>query len=72
MNELYERLKNDRLSDNTHSNICAQCKECVYWGKNAPYDNKYDKAYCEMFPYPQARKPLEIVNNETSCIYRRT
>lgn len=71
MTNLYDRYKDDILSDNTRANYCELCKDCVHWGKNSPWDNKHDKCYCEMYPYPNSSKPLSVINNAGPCTYRK-
>lgn len=71
MADLFDRYKDDTLSDNTHADYCALCKDCVRWGNNPPWDNKYNKCYCEMYPYPNKSKPLGVINNEEPCPYRK-
>lgn len=71
MKELTERLEKERLSDNTQMDYCAQCKECIHWGKSGtPWDNKYNKSNCEEYPYPQSMKPVGVINNEIPCPMR--
>lgn len=59
----------DILSDNTHIEYCKQCKKCLHWGNNKddPFSNAYDKAFCDMFPYPDEKKPQVIINNKAAC-----
>lgn len=62
---------NEILSDNTQINYCNQCKNCIHWGNNKTdyRSNKYDKVYCDEYPYPNS-KPRYIVWNQGDCIYR--
>ena len=71
MKSFEERYEDDILSDNTHADYCRQCKECTLWGlvKDDPMTNRYDKASCAMFPYPD-HKPGYVINNQGVCPYR--
>lgn len=65
---LYDRLKDDILSNNTKADYCKQCKSCDRWGKSGtPWDNKHDKSNCIAFPHPVSMKPTGVINNETKC-----
>lgn len=66
-----ERYADDILSDNTHRNICRQCKNCRFWGNaDDPFRNAYDKACCDMYPYP-SYKPQGVVDNTEACEYKK-
>jgi hypothetical protein len=68
-NEKEPRWANEVLSDNTHKDICKQCKTCRWWGNGEDYfSNKYDKTSCDKYPYP-AYKPMFVVNNEHNCTF---
>lgn len=72
MANLYERHKDEQLSDNTHADYCEQCKKCVNWGKSGtPWDNRHDKSNCEMYPYPSSMKPMDVINNLAPCPHRK-
>lgn len=63
---------NEIFTDNTKVENCKQCKNCIHWNKkDTPWANKHDKAYCEMFPYPD-RKPIGVINNTENCEVRET
>ena len=65
-----ERHLNEELSDNTHANICEQCRECTMWGLGGdPYQNRYDKGNCAMFPNPD-HKPDYVITNRGVCPFR--
>lgn len=58
----------DILTDNTKINYCEQCKNCINWNdKNEPFSNAYDKAFCDIFPYPDDKKPFGVINNTEDC-----
>lgn len=58
----------DILTDNTKIDYCNICKKCVNWGNDDdPFSNEYDKAYCDMFPYPDDKKPFGVINNDEDC-----
>lgn len=60
----------DILSDNTKIEYCKQCKNCIHWDKDgSPFGNQYDKACCDMFPYPE-RKPDFVINNQDECEFK--
>lgn len=60
----------EKLTDNTKIHYCKQCEDCINWNPDgSPFSNKYDKAYCEIFQYPNAKPPW-IINNEDDCEYR--
>ena len=60
----------DILTDNTQIEYCKQCEKCINWDPNGnPFGNQYDKAYCSIFSYPNA-KPPQVINNEGDCKYR--
>ena len=64
--------KDEIMSDNTHANYCQQCKDCILWGiGDDPYQNKYDKSSCAMFPYPD-HKPNYVINNQGVCPFKTT
>lgn len=70
---LYDRHKDDILSNNTKADYCKQCAKCIHWGKSGtPWDNKHDKSNCEIYPYPEKMKPVDVVNNNADCPYRKT
>ena len=60
--------KDEILTDNTKIKYCQQCKDCVMWGETV-YSNKYDKACCEKFPFPN-HKPEYVLNNKGDCPFR--
>lgn len=68
---LDKRYENDRLSDNTHKDYCLQCKNCVKWGGNDPFMNKYDKSNCKAFPFP-GFKPNDVMEDKVACPYKET
>ena len=50
--------KDEIMSDNTHANYCQQCKDCILWGiGDDPFQNRYDKGNCSMFPNPTCPLP---------------
>lgn len=62
--------KDDILTDNTKIHYCKQCKGCSNWNPNgSPFGNAFDKAYCEIYQYPDAKPPW-VINNEDDCEYR--
>lgn len=64
--------KDEIMSDNTHADYCRQCKDCTLWGiGNDPYQNRYDKGNCAMFPNPD-HKPGYVINNQAPCPFRVT
>lgn len=59
------RYYDERLSDNTQVDYCEQCRGCAFWGSDV-WSNKYDKACCDMYPYPD-HKPSQVINNTGKC-----
>ena len=58
------------LTDNSKIEYCKQCKNCINWDPNgSPFGNQYDKAFCNMYAYPDG-KPPGIINNIENCDYR--
>lgn len=67
---LYERHKDEILTDNTQFHEYEQCRDCKHWGNGMDYfTNAYDKGNCDMFMYPD-RKPTDIAQNKEKCKYR--
>lgn len=60
--------KDERLSDNTDANYCAQCKDCKYRNGGDNFSNRYDKSSCKKYMYPDC-KPIEVINNQGRCAY---
>lgn len=73
MPTMEERYKDDILSDNTQIDYCVQCKDCIFWCNNDAdyYSNAYDKACCDMYPFPEF-KPDFVLNNTGECEYKET
>ena len=70
-NTVFQR-NDDILSDNTHANYCQQCKDCILWGiGDDPFQNRYDKGNCSMFPNPD-HKPGYVINNQGVCPFKTT
>lgn len=62
--------KDEILSDNTKADYCQQCKDCTLWGiGDDPFQNRYDKSNCAMFPNPD-HKPGYVINNQGPCPFR--
>lgn len=70
METLSERLAKEVLSDNTQFTNCEQCEKCVFWDNGDVWSNKFTKAHCKMFAYPN-RKPLGVIGNTEVCPYRK-
>lgn len=67
---LWERYKDDILSDNTGIKRCDQCKDCRFWGNgDDAFSNQYDKTSCDKYPYP-AYKPAFVRDNEGECVFK--
>ena len=65
------RYKDEILTDNTKIRYCDICEDCLLWGHGDAYSNAYNKSSCDMYPYP-AMKPIEVINNKGTCLYRKT
>ena len=69
---IYERHKNERLTDNTKIKKCVQCKDCKHWGNTEDYfTNAFDKSNCDKFPIP-GDKPSDIFWDKVACPYKET
>ena len=68
---LYERYKDDILSDNTQIEICKQCKDCKFNDDGTVWSNHYTKSSCQKYPYP-SMKPPKVIDNKADCPYRET
>lgn len=62
-------MADDILSDNTQIPIFEQCKNCKHRYDGTPFSNKYNKACCKMFPYPEY-KPMYVRYDEKPCPYK--
>lgn len=62
------RYDNERLTDNTKIKYCTQCRDCLFWGNDDAFSNRFDKTSCDMYPYPDF-KPEGIINNTEKCVY---
>jgi hypothetical protein len=67
---LFERYKDDILTDNTALDKYRQCKNCVFRDDGTIYANHYQKASCAMYPYPLF-KPNEVAMYKETCRYKR-
>ena len=56
--------------DNTNVNQCLQCKNCGLRDDGTVWTNRYDKASCAAYRYPN-HKPVTVMNNLTECRYRK-
>ena len=56
------------FTDNTKIKKYLQCKDCVHWGNDNPFCNRFDKGCCYMFPYPES-KPDYVFNGSKDCEY---
>ena len=61
-----ETHKDERLSNNTQENFCAQCKDCRYWNGGDYYSNRHDKSSCQKYMFPDC-KPIGVINNQSRC-----
>ena len=68
---LIERWKEEKLSDNSNSDKCKQCKDCVFQSDGTAFTNHYQKTSCKMYPYPNM-KPEGVRNNKMICEYHNT
>lgn len=66
-NSVTKRHYNEILTDNSKIGYCNQCKSCAFWGSDV-WSNKFDKANCDMYPYPD-HKPTKVLNNTGRCEY---
>lgn len=60
--------EDEELTDNTKTNLCIQCKDCVYQSDGTVWSNKHDKACCMFYRYPNF-KPVSVVKNLKKCEY---
>ena len=63
---VYERYKDEVLSDNTKSEDCSQCRDCIHWDMGGKFDS-YRKAVCRKYP---KMKPIGIITNKTKCEFK--
>lgn len=58
--------KDEKFTDNSKINYCADCADCRFWG-NDPEDyttNKYTKSCCDKYP---VMKPIDVINSIANC-----
>lgn len=65
----------ERRNDNAMAGMGAivmkpeQCRYCMFNKGPKPYADKWDKAYCEIFPYGTSNgKPAWVMHNTGECI----
>lgn len=64
---LYERYKDDYLSDNTGEKY-MQCKDCALRSDGTVWTNRFDKGYCVAFSKDKTSgKPIWIRTGEKKC-----
>ena len=65
---LYDRYKDEILSDNTQNGNCIECRDCIHWKKGGKFDS-FMKATCLKYP---KMKPIGVITNKEKCRFRRT
>lgn len=65
---LTERMLEETLSDNSQVEYCKQCKDCIFRDDGTIWSNRYTKASCQIYKYPNS-KPLGVINNKQICEY---
>lgn len=65
---LAERWDEDILSDNSQTEYCKLCKDCIFRDGGTPFSNHYTKSSCMMYQHPKM-KPLRVINNTGLCEY---
>lgn len=63
---LYDRYKDDILSDNSNSQDCMECRDCIHWNFGGKYDS-YKKATCRKYP---KLKPFGVIENKQKCKFK--
>lgn len=63
---LYERYKDEVLSDNSQSDDCKECRDCIHWKKGGKFDS-YRKATCLKYP---KMKPIGVIENKQKCEFK--
>lgn len=56
------------LTDNSKTEYCKQCKDCMFRDDGTPFSNHYTKSCCMIYPYP-GHKPPHVINNNGLCEY---
>lgn len=63
---LYERYKDEVLSDNSQNQDYKECRDCIHWNMGGEYDS-YKKAICRKYP---KMKPIGVIKNRSKCEFK--